>query len=730
MADIASPKTGASQRTPQSEVESTLSRYTHDEQRIILHNLETVSAMAQYMGQDFEMKVLLNKPGKGWHWNFEKNEVRVDPETMLKAPLEVSKAIYCHEGFHRRITPKDGVPESEWKEPGLPFLVNSIEDPRIENFGGDAYPAYRPLRDASYRHHIEDASAESAQKLGRVPLHVQAGLEIIHQWFREAEGERFKVPDTLDPSIKSFVENALPHAQDAWFRYPTRNEVDWEPEKVSLYFKDAYRIIREKIWPEFKKLYEQDQQEQLLDEAMRQLQGEGAGEKGEGAGEEGEGAGEKGEGAGKEGEGEGAGEGSSGGESGPEQSNQPLTEQEARELLKAAKEGKLKAGEGDPGNARPLDLSKLPADLQQEIVDYVKGLSKETKEQLQERGDARLKEASDAASAALEGKANQERSSTQETPSDPSRATVKDTANAEPSPEPSSKPRDDFEGIDLSELRQHVTISPEETARIKAEFQHLLNQDLGLYHNTVREIAPTINQLESDLRAIFHKRRQSHRESGRRSGPSFNVNRFIREQSGGKAAVETRAFEAKTRPLEKNYAVLILVDVSGSMQGKIHHAFAATVACTEVFSRLKINHAILGFNDNLHMYKKFADKTEPARLETIESEVNTPAAAHNNDGWALTQAVAALRSAPEREKILIVLSDGEPVPSARYAGPEFNLKAIAEDIEQEGRVRLIGLGMGGGTEHVTKFYTNARANIPIEDLPHELSTVIKEAIET
>jgi hypothetical protein len=451
MADIASPKTGISQRTPQSEVESILSSYTHDEQRVILHNLETVSAMAQYMGQDFKMRVLLNKPGGGWHWNFEKNEVRVDPETMLKASLEVSKAIYCHEGFHRRITPKDGVPESEWREPGLPFLVNSIEDPRIENFGGEAYPAYLPLRDASYRHHIEEASAESAQKLGRVPRHVQAGLEIIHQWFREAEGKRFEVPDTLDPSIKSFVENALPHAQDAWLRYPTRAEVDWEPEKVSPYFKDAYRIIREKIWPEFKKLYEQDQQDQLLDEAMRQLQK-------------------------KE-----AGEGSGGGESGPEQSNQPLTEQEARELLKAAKEGKLKVDEGDPGNARPLDLSKLPADLQREIADYVKGLPKETREQLKERSEARLKEASDAASAALEGKANQERPATQETPVDPSGATVQDPANVE-------KPNDAFEGIDLSELRRHVTIPPEETARIHEEFQLLLNQDLGLYDNTERAV--------------------------------------------------------------------------------------------------------------------------------------------------------------------------------------------------------------------------------------------------
>lgn len=694
MGDISSHKGRGGDTAPHarglSEAETILARYSHDEQRVILHNLETLAATAQFIGQDFEMRVLLNKPGGGWHWNFEKNEVRVDPETILKSRLEVSKAIYCHEGFHRRITPKDGVPAVEWREPGLPFLVGCIEDPRIENFGAEAYPAYRPLRDASYRQHTAEASDEAMKKLGRVPLHVQAGLEIIHQWFREAQGKSFDVPETLDPRAKAFVEKSLLHAQDAWLRYPTRAEVDWQPDMVAAYFTDAYRIIRENIWPEFQKLYEQDQQEQLLDEAMRGLQGEGA---------------------------QGAGDGAEGAQ---QQSNEPLTEQEVRDLLKAAKEGKLKVAEGDPGSARPLDLSKLPSNLQKEIADFVQGLSEETKEALKSRGDARLRDASDTASSVLEGKSNHEGSPPTGAASDPKHEPAKNPTHAQES--------DEFAGIDLGELRRHITIPPEETTKIHDEFQHLLNQDLGLYHNTVREIAPTINQLESDLRAIFQKRRQSRMESGRRSGPSLNVDRFIRERAAGKAAVETRAFEAKTRPLEKDYAVLLLVDVSGSMQDKIHHAFAATVACTEAFSRLKINHAILGFNDKLYKYKSFSEDAEPAKLETIESDVLTGAARYNNDGWALKKAVATLRSAPEREKILIVLSDGVPEPSAKYAGPEFELKAVAEGIEEEGRVRLIGLGMGHGTDHVRSFYRNARANIPIEDLPQELSDVIREAI--
>ena len=314
------------------------------------------------------------------------------------------------------------------------------------------------------------------------------------------------------------------------------------------------------------------------------------------------------------------------------------------------------------------------------------------------------------------------------TASQPTSVPVTGLANPELSQEPNSEPGEEFKGIDLSELRRHVTIPPEETAKIHREFEHLLNQDLGLYHNTVREIAPTINSLENDLRAIFQKRRQSHRESGRRSGPSLNINRFIAERASGKPAIETKAFEAKTRPLEKDYAVLILVDVSGSMRDKIHPAFAATVACTEALSRLKIQHAIYGFNDALHPYKLLDEKTDPIALEKIEGDVHTDAAAYNNDGWAVQQVAKKLMTAQERERILIVLSDGLPVPSSKYSGDQYDLKKTTGEIEAGRKIRLMGLGMGPGTEHVNTYYSNSRANIPIEDLPHELSTVLREAI--
>jgi uncharacterized protein with von Willebrand factor type A (vWA) domain len=684
---------------PASEAERILSTYTHDEQRIILHNLESTAATTQYLGQDFVMKVLLNQPGAGWHWNFSRNEVRVDPETLLKAPLDVSRAIFCHEGLHRRITPKDGVPAEDWSKPGMPFLVNSIEDPRIENFGGEAYPAYVPIRDASYRYFADEKrnKAENAaiEKVGRVPLHVQAGLALIDKWFREVQGLELAIDESLDPRVRAFVEKALPHAQNAWWRYPTKTEADWQPVTIAEYFKEAYSIIRSEIWPSFQELYEHDRKEQLLSETVAGLRG--------------------------------ADSQRVGGTQG--QSEAPLSEDEARSLLDAARKGHITLGDAyDTAQdratpRRTVDLSQISPELRQEIEDFFSTLPDQVKEKLQAQADRALGEASQSAADELEGKASQEsRQIADANKADETAAKV----DAAPVPVDSAP----FAGVDMADLRRHVSISLEEQARIAEEFAHLLNEDRGLYQNTVREVSPVINELESSLRSIFLDRRKSHRETGRRSGPTQNINRYIRERASGKPAVETRSFEVKTRPVEKDYAVLLLVDVSGSMRGKIHDTFAATVACIEALSRLEIAHAVMGFNEKVYSYKSFKKREHnEQKIARIESAVTTPAANYNNDGWALTRAYAELARQPQQERILIVFSDGVPEPSSKYAGEKYDLAAVAGGIEASRKVSLVGLGVGPGTDHVAQYYVNHSANIPIDNLADTLAMVVREAIK-
>ena len=41
---------------------------------------------------------------------------------------------------------------------------------------------------------------------------------------------------------------------------------------------------------------------------------------------------------------------------------------------------------------------------------------------------------------------------------------------------------------------------------------------------------------------------------------------------------------------------------------------------------------------------------------------------------------------------------------------------------------LIGLGIGEGTEHVSKYYRNSHANIPVDEITSKISEIIQDLI--
>ena len=259
----------------------------------------------------------------------------------------------------------------------------------------------------------------------------------------------------------------------------------------------------------------------------------------------------------------------------------------------------------------------------------------------------------------------------------------------------------------------------------------IVNRKRGEYLDTLRKVAPVINDLERDLREMFQRRRQSHRESGRKSGATIDVRRFIREKASGKHPIETRAFEAKSRARRKDHAVLLLVDVSGSMQenDKILNAFASALAVTEALERLQVRHAVFGFNEKLHCYKPFEAKSHPEDLLAMKKDACSNEAYFNNDGWALAEASKVLLRQAEHQRLLIVLSDGLPEPSDEYAGPEFELLTVSKALQQSRRLTLLALGVGEGTEHVKDYYSRSRANIRVEGLAKEMSEALREALE-
>jgi len=52
----------------------------------------------------------------------------------------------------------------------------------------------------------------------------------------------------------------------------------------------------------------------------------------------------------------------------------------------------------------------------------------------------------------------------------------------------------------------------------------------------------------------------------------------------------------------------------------------------------------------------------------------------------------------------------------------------AKKIIEETDIRLVGLGVGRGTEHVGEYYPNSIANVKVKEMAEKLADLIKEVV--
>ena len=171
------------------------------------------------------------------------------------------------------------------------------------------------------------------------------------------------------------------------------------------------------------------------------------------------------------------------------------------------------------------------------------------------------------------------------------------------------------------------------------------------------------------------------------------------------------------------------------MQGEnIEETFKAVILLSEVLNRLGIEFEVLGFQDEIIEFKKFEEKLSDIlrkKMSGMPAEVfNRNPGGHNNakyndDGPCLEEASKGISKRRAKDKFLIVLSDGEPC--GRRSNSSDLIRAV-EKIVKDGKINLIGLGLGRRTDHVKRFYPISFPNISIADLGRELSKIIEDII--
>jgi len=253
-----------------------------------------------------------------------------------------------------------------------------------------------------------------------------------------------------------------------------------------------------------------------------------------------------------------------------------------------------------------------------------------------------------------------------------------------------------------------------------------------VYEKYRREVLPLIDVLETDLREIFVARRVQKWQSGFRTGKRVDIKKRMQEKALGITPVESKAWQKRELPQDKDYAISLLVDLSGSMRGqKIQETFRAAIVLAEVLNRLSINTEILGFNVRLYEYQAFNQnmgKEVRDHMGGMLQEVSTLTAAWTDVGWAVQQASERLARQKAAEKFLFVLSDGLPHESSEHPRSQYELGQVISRIMRDTSQKLIGLGVGHGTEHVERYYPNSVANIGVKEVAEKLADVIREAI--
>jgi cobalamin biosynthesis protein CobT/predicted SprT family Zn-dependent metalloprotease len=722
-----------------------LAQFSKKEQKEIKYKQRVLSSLAYFIGKDFEIPVELNKPGAGWHWDFKANKIRIDPKDLLEKPLDHLRFVISHEGGHRRISRADFIPLEEWRRPGFSFMMNAIEDPRDNNFVAENYPKFKEQMEMAYNLDLdlENKYKNKAQeKLGYQPRFMQAGFEYIKLWFKEQKGEKEEISRDLPDEVQEVVGKTITSAKDSWWRYPSRQEANESEETIRKYAQVSYEINRDEIWPEFQKLVEKDLEDQRTQEFMKDMQ------KGEGEGEQDQPM--------------------------PQELKDNLTPEEQKELedaidkaieeakkesasAKAAankkekqedkkaegKEGEEKKGEPQAGEktegepqegepkGKPIDLDSLSEELKQKIKEYIDSLPDDKKKELQDKAEIEIKGLEKEINEELEGKLsdNPEKSASTEASADKKAERGDNSKTTMSGGEPVRKGKLRKEPLDLEGIRIY-----------KERLFREINKNENVYEEYRQEVLPIIEKLEIELRELFLDRRATRWQSGFRTGKRIDIKTRIQEKAKGVSVVESKAWQKREMPKEKDYAVSLLVDLSGSMRKdkKIEETFKAAIVLAEVLNRIGINVEILGFNDEIYEYQKFGEPISKeireymgGMFKEVEDSCCKACGNEHNEtdlGWATKTASERLAVQKEENKFLITLTDGKLQESTKHPSSQYEAGKIIRESIEKGGVKLVGLGVGKGTGNVDTLYPNSLADIDVKEMAEKLAGVIKEMI--
>jgi hypothetical protein len=246
--------------------------------------------------------------------------------------------------------------------------------------------------------------------------------------------------------------------------------------------------------------------------------------------------------------------------------------------------------------------------------------------------------------------------------------------------------------------------------------------DMGLKNNYLKLMKPIeflTKNLTKQIRAI-----KTYNVGGKNSGKTrgkLDTHTMYRYRTDPKIF-----YDITYKIREMDLAFGIILDQSGSMSGEgIANGMVSLIMLHHVLAALRINHAVIGHTSNRFnnvIIKKYVSFNEdPAHtMEVPYMLSNLRAYSGNCDSGALNYMEQYIKRVRNKDKIVIIFSDGEPTECS-----ESDLVAQVRKMEREG-IHVIGLGVD--FDNIKHYYPDHANGRNLAEMVNILVDVLKRYV--
>ena len=359
---------------------------------------------------------------------------------------------------------------------------------------------------------------------------------------------------------------------------------------------------------------------------------------------------------------------------------QTQEQQKTKDELEQIKSELEKSIEKQQQSPMPFPADQLSPETLKELEKLFNKLSPDKKQELKEKAEKQLEDLEDAINKDMEGKL---------TPDDHKPPDHEEIRQIKEEQERARKEREKIEQ-DQKELEEKLEALGEQ---LKTEYDRIY-----------QEVSDLINALYIRLERLFVKEKHPQWRKGYQSGMRVDLDKAMQAEADPKNL--EKMWERKTAPKKFDYRFSLVVDLSGSMHTdgrKIEQTFKGIVVLVEVLERLNIQCEVIGYSDFLKVFKKWETKLDKQSRDHLVSMKRW------GKGNTDTTAATALAEKDIKENIakysfLATFTDGQP------NDPE-SLMNLLGRIKKEGKIKLVGIGLGPGTEFVKEYYP-ASSHLP------------------